>query len=265
MYEFNYQRPATLAEAASLLGASEDGIFMAGGQTLLPTMKQRLAAPSDVIDLTAIDEIKGVTVDGNHVTIGAGTVHAAVAADANLAATIPAISSLAANIGDAQVRNRGTIGGSIANNDPAADYPGAIVGLKSVITTDQREISGDDFFTGMFDTALEEGEIVSSVRFEVPDRAAYAKFPNPASRYAVTGVMVACYGSEVRVAVTGAAPCVFRATDMETALSSGGFSAAALDAVVISPDELNNDLHASGEYRANLVKVMAQRAVSEIA
>jgi carbon-monoxide dehydrogenase medium subunit len=260
MYAFEYHRPSTLAEAASLLKGASDGKLLAGGHTLLPTLKQRLAQPSDLVDLGAVAELKGIRQDGNQLVIGAMTPHAEVAGSQVVRSMIPALASLADHIGDAQVRNRGTIGGSIANNDPAADYPAAIVGLNATVQTDQRTIAADDFFTGMFETALQDGEIVTAVRFPKPDRAGYAKFPNPASRYAVVGVMVAQTGGQTRVAVTGAAPCVFRLADAERALA-GNFSASALDGLSVSADDLNSDIHASADYRAHLVKVMAKRAV----
>jgi carbon-monoxide dehydrogenase medium subunit len=260
MYAFEYHRPTTVAEAASLLKGASDGRFLAGGHTLLPTLKQRLAQPSDLVDLGAIAELKGIRQEGDNLVIGAMTTHAEVASSGTVKSMIPALASLADHIGDAQVRNRGTIGGSIANNDPAADYPAAIVGLNATVHTNQRTIAADDFFTGMFETALEDGEIITAIRFPKPSKAGYAKFPNPASRYAIVGVMVAQTGGQTRVAVTGAAPSVFRLTDAETALA-GNFSASALDNLSVSADDLNSDIHASAEYRAHLVKVMAKRAV----
>ena len=204
MYEFNYHRPGTLESAAAALAAAEDGQVLAGGQTLIPTLKQRLASPSDVVDLGSIAGLDGVRREGDAIVIGAMTRHADVASSAEVGSAIPALAALADGIGDPQVRNSGTIGGSIANADPAADYPAAVVGLGAEVRTDRRSIAGDDFFTGLFETALSEGEIIVSVRFPIPRRAAYAKFPNPASRYAIVGVMVAETGSGVRVAVTGA-------------------------------------------------------------
>jgi len=262
MYEFNYHKPGSVSEAAAAVKGASDGALMAGGQTILPTMKQRLASPSDVVDLGGIADLKGISVDGSTVVIGAMTRHADVAGSAEVAGAIPALAALAEGIGDPQVRNRGTIGGSVANNDPAADYPAACLGLGATIVTDSREIAAEDFFTGMFETALQEGEIITAVRFPVPEAAAYMKFPNPASRYALVGVMVARTGGGVRVAVTGAgADGVFRAAELESALS-GNFSAGALDGVAVSPDGLNTDIHASAEYRAHLVGVMAKRAVA---
>lgn len=260
MYEFNFHRPASLAEAVELFKGAEDARYLAGGHTLLPTMKQRLASPSDLVDLSAIEELKGIKVEGDALVIGAATTHAAVASSKDVQARIPALAHLANHIGDPQVRNLGTIGGSIANNDPAADYPAAVLGLAATVVTDQREIAADAFFTGMFETALNEGEIITAVRFPVPKRAGYAKFPNPASRYAVVGVMAAETADAVRIAVTGAAPCVFRATDVEAALGGGLSADAKLPAA--SADGMNSDIHASAEYRAHLVGVMTKRAIA---
>ncbi|MBI1181952.1 MAG: carbon monoxide dehydrogenase [Alphaproteobacteria bacterium] len=264
MYNFTYHRAGSVDAAAAKLAEGDDPKLLAGGMTLLPTMKQRLAMPSDLVDLNEIGELKGITVSGGTVTIGAMTRHAEVAASAEVRQAIPALAKLAGLIGDPSVRNRGTIGGSIANNDPSADYPAAVVGLGATVVTNKREIAGDDFFTGMFETALEDGEIVTAVRFPVPEKAAYCKFPNPASRYAVVGVMVAKTAGGVRVAVTGAGPCVFRQADMEKALSSN-FSADALSGITQPADDLNDDIHASAAYRASLVAVGAKRAVAEIA
>ncbi len=260
MYNFNYHRAGSLAEAESALAAAEDGALMAGGQTLLPTLKQRLASPSDVIDIGAIPELANIESAGGAVTVGAGTRHADVAGSAAVASAIPALAALAELIGDPQVRNMGTIGGSIANADPAADYPAAIVGLGATVNTNRRAIAGDDFFQGLFETALDEGEIITSMAFPVPEAAGYAKFPQPASRFAMVGVMVSRGAGGVRVAVTGAGPSVFRVGDMEAALA-GNFSAGALDGISVSADGLNADIHGSAEYRAHLVGVMAKRAV----
>jgi len=257
MYEFYYKRPGTIDEAAGLL--NDDTVLLAGGQTLIPTLKQRLAQPETLVDLSAIESLRGVCPDGDQLAIGAMTTHAEVANKA----TIPVLASLAGGIGDAQVRNRGTIGGSIANNDPAADYPAAVVGLNAVVSTNRRTIAADDFFTDLFETALEEGEIITNVTFPTPEAAAYIKFDNPASRYAIVGVMVAKTSSGIRVAVTGAGPCVFRQTEMEAALSSS-FTTQALENISVSADGLNSDIHASAEYRANLIKVLAKRAVDQI-
>lgn len=260
MYEFTYHKAGSVQDAAAKVQGADDGVLMAGGMTLLPTMKQRLASPSDVVDLSGASDLKGVSVSGGTVSIGAMTTHDTVANSADVQGAIAALAKLAGGIGDPAVRNRGTIGGSIANNDPAADYPAAVVGLGATVVTNQREIAGDAFFTGMFETALEPGEIITRVDFPVPETAAYVKFPNPASRYAIVGVMVAKTSDGVRVAVTGAGPCVFRASDMEAALWSN-FSAGALDGILVSDSDLNADIHASAEYRAHLVGVMAKRAV----
>lgn len=260
MYETTYHRAESLADAASKIG--DEGKYLAGGQTLLPTMKQRLAAPSDLIDLSKIDELKGITVDGKSVKIGAMTTHAEVAAHDGLRAVCHGISEMGGWIGDPHVRHRGTIGGSIANNDPAADYPSAMLALDATIHTDKRELKADDFFTGMFETALEEGEIVTAVSFTAPEKCGYEKFRNPASRYAMAGVFVAHHGNSVRVGVTGASSGgVYRATDMEEALAAD-FSADALDGCSVDEGDMLSDIHGSAEYRAHLVKVMAKRAVA---
>ncbi|WP_454018357.1 FAD binding domain-containing protein [Azospirillum sp. Marseille-Q6669] len=260
MYAFTYHRPKSVADAVALLGQFEDPKLLGGGQTLLPTLKQRLARPSDLIDLGQIPELQGIREEAGGLTVGAFTRHAQVAHSEVVQRVIPALASLAEGIGDRQVRNMGTLGGSICNADPSADYPAAVVALKATVRTDRREIAGDDFFTGMFETALEPGEIVTAVHFQKPDKAAYAKFRNPASRYAIVGVFVAVFGSEVRVAVTGAGPSVFRADDMEAALAQD-FLADALNGASVSADGLNADIHASADYRAHLVRVMAKRAV----
>lgn len=261
MYEFEYHQPKSLEEAAKLFSDAGDPQYMAGGQTLIPVMKQRLAMPSDVIDIGRIPELKGISVDGDTLTIGAMTRHGEVASSDEVRNCIPALSDLANKIGDPAVRNLGTLGGSIANNDPAADYPAALVALGAIIHTPTREIAAEDFFTAMFETALEEGEMIVKVTFPFPQSAAYEKFPNPASRYAIAGVFVARKDDGVRVAVTGAGPCVFRAKDMEQALEAD-FSPAALEAIPIAADELNADLHASAEYRAHLIGVLTGRAVA---
>lgn len=260
MYDFGYHRPASVADAAAALKQASDGKLVAGGMTLIPTLKQRLAQPSDVVDLGAIAELKGISEKDGALVIGAMTPHAEVAASDLVMAKIPALAHLAEGIGDAQVRNRGTIGGSIANNDPAADYPAACLGLGATIHTNQRTIAADDFFRGMFETALEESEIVTAVSFPVPEKAGYSKFPNPASRYAIVGVFVAKTGGGVRVAVTGAGPCVFREKAIEQALG-GNFSADAVSGISADAANLNSDIHASAEYRAHLIGVMAKRAV----
>jgi carbon-monoxide dehydrogenase medium subunit len=261
MHDFTYHRPTSLADAAKVLGGANEAKIIAGGMTLVPTMKQRLASPSDLIDLAGIAELKGIKLEGNTVTIGAMTTHAEVADSADVKKAIPALAALAEGIGDPQVRHRGTIGGSISNNDPAADYPAAILGLDATIVTNKRKIKADDFFKGMFETALAGDEIVTSVSFPKPEKAGYAKFPNPASRYAMVGVMVAKTAGGVRVAVTGAGPSVFRQKDMEKALS-GSFSADALKGVTVDSKGLNSDIHGAADYRAHLVGVMAGRAVA---
>ncbi len=261
MYDFTYHRAASLDQAKAAFESAEDARYMAGGMTLLPTLKQRLASPSDVIDLAGVPDMAGIRRDGDAVVIKALTTHAAVAASAEVAEGIPALAQLASRIGDAQVRNRGTLGGSIANADPAADYPAAVLGLGATVRTAAREIAADDFFTAMFETALEDGELITEVAFPVPEAACYMKFPNPASRYAIVGVMVARTGGSVRVAVTGAGPSAFRATAMEQALAAN-FSAQALDGVAVPADDLNADIHAGADYRAHLISVMAKRAVA---
>jgi carbon-monoxide dehydrogenase medium subunit len=261
MYAFNYQRPASLEEAAKSAAAADDGKYLAGGMTLIPTMKQRLAQPSDLIDLSAIAELSGIRREGDEIVIGATTTHAQVAASEEVQNAIPALAALADHIGDPAVRARGTIGGSIANADPAADYPAAVVGLGATVQTNERSIAADDFFTGLFETALDETELVTAVHFPIPSRAGYAKFPNPASRYAVVGVLVSETAGSTRVAVTGAGPSVFRVDEMEKALA-GDFSPEALNGISVPADGLNSDIHASDEYRAHLVTVMAKRAVA---
>ena len=262
MYQFNYRRASSVDHASDLKSSAEDGVYLAGGMTLIPTLKQRLAAPSDVIDVGGLDDLRGIDV-GATVRIGALTTHAEVAASPEVRGAIAALSDLTEGIGDAHVRNRGTIGGSVANSDPAADYPAAVVALNATVHTNRRSIAGDDFFQDLFETALEEGEIVTAVEFPIPTRAAYAKFPNPASRYAVVGVMVAEVDGAVRVGVTGAGPCAFRSAELEATLA-GGLSVSALDGVSVPSGNFNSDLHASAEYRAHLVTVMARRAVARL-
>lgn len=262
MYAFEYRKASSLEEAKAAFDSADDGTYMAGGMTLIPTLKQRLAMPSEVIDLGPIDELRGISVGSDTVTIGAMTCHADVAASAEVQNAIPALAHLASLIGDPQVRNRGTIGGSIANNDPAADYPGAVLGLGATVHTTNREIAADDFFTGLFETALEEGELITKVVFPIPEKAAYQKFPNPASRYSVAGAFVAKTQNGVRVAITGAGATAFRASDMEEALAAS-FTPDAIAGINISAADLNSDLHASAEYRAHLISVMAKRAISD--
>jgi carbon-monoxide dehydrogenase medium subunit len=248
-----------------LFTGASDARYLAGGMTLIPTMKQRLAAPSDLIDITRLGDLKGVSGGKEMVAIGAATTHAEVATSAAVKNAIPALAALAGKIGDPAVRHRGTIGGSLANNDPAADYPAGVLGLGATVHTNKRTIAADDFFKGMFTTALEDGEIITKVAFPVPDKAAYMKFPNPASRYAMAGVFVAkMKDGKIRVAVTGAGQKgVFRAPSIETALSVS-WNPDALNGIEIDPNGLLSDLHGSAVYRANLVKVMAKRAVAEI-
>ncbi|ASY58352.1 MULTISPECIES: xanthine dehydrogenase family protein subunit M [Sinorhizobium] len=263
MYETNYHRASSIQEAVQMMGAAAEGKYLSGGMTLIPTMRLRLAAPSDLVDLRHITELKGIAVDGRSVRIGAAATHEEVAISAELGAVCPALCDLAGHIGDPAVRHMGTIGGSIANNDPAADYPAAMLGLDAVIVTDRREIKADDFFTDLFETALEEGEIITAVRFDAPAKAAYQKFANPASRYAMTGVFVARRDDgNVRVAVTGAGSNgVFRHNGLEAALSAN-WSPDAVANVAVDASDLLTDLHASAAYRANLVKVMTKRAVA---
>jgi carbon-monoxide dehydrogenase medium subunit len=260
MYAFEYQRAKTVAEAVAAL-AKSGGKPLAGGQSLVGAMKLRLANPGTLVDLSGIAELKGIKKEGDAVVIGALTTHAEVAASSVVKQAIPALAALAAGIGDRQVRNRGTLGGSLANNDPAADYPAAALALGATIHTSRRKIAADDFFKGMYETALGADEIITAVSFAIPKKAAYVKFPQPASRFALVGVFVAQTGSGVRVAVTGAAPQVHRAKALEEALAKN-FTAAAAKAVKIPADRLNSDLHGSAEYRAHLVPVLAARAVA---
>ncbi|MGE0723048.1 MAG: xanthine dehydrogenase family protein subunit M [Alphaproteobacteria bacterium] len=262
MYDFTYHKPTSVADAAALISKAEDGKLMAGGMTLIPTLKQRLARPTDVVDLGGVGGLAGVKKEGNAVVVGAMTTHAAVAGSDVVKGAIPALADLAAHIGDPAVRHRGTIGGSIANNDPAADYPAALVALGATVTTSKRTIAADKFFTGLFETALEDGEIVQSVSFPVPEKAAYMKFRNPASRYAIVGAFVAKGADGVKVAITGAGPGVFRWKDAEAALAKS-FAPAAVESLALKADGLNSDIHASAEYRAHLVGVMTKRAVAK--
>ncbi|MGC6484647.1 MAG: FAD binding domain-containing protein [Candidatus Puniceispirillales bacterium] len=261
MYATTYTKAKSTAEAAKALGDASDGKLLAGGMTLIPTMKQRLAAPDCLVDLSGCG-LSGITDSGDAIRIGAMTTHADVAASKEVLKAIPAVADLASHIGDRQVRNRGTIGGSVANNDPSACYPSAVLALGGTVHTSSRDIAAGDFFTGMFETALEDGEIIEAISLPKPQAAAYVKFPNPASRYAMVGVFVARFADGVRVAVTGAGEDgVFRHEGMEAALSAD-FSAAALAGVSVSEDGLMSDIHASADYRANLIAEMAKRAVS---
>ena len=260
MYEFNYHKAGSVADAAAMLSKHPEARLLAGGQTLIAAMKLRLASPSDVVDLSGAKELSAIKVDGGGVTIGAMATHAAVATSKDVMKAIPALARLAGSIGDRMVRNMGTLGGSVANNDPAADYPAAVVGLGATILTNKRKIGAGEFFKGMFETALQAGEIITSISFPIPKRAGYLKFKNPASRYAIMGVFVAESPSGMRVAATGAGPCVFRIPDMEKALGKS-FSSDAVKGIKVPTTNLNTDMHASAEYRSHLITVMAQRAV----
>ncbi|MBP0463254.1 xanthine dehydrogenase family protein subunit M [Roseomonas sp. PWR1] len=260
MYDFAYHKPASVADAVKLL-ADPDAKAVSGGHTLLPALKHRLNKPSALVDLSGIAELKGIKRVGNAIVIGALTRHVEVATSAEVAAAIPALAYLAGHIGDVQVRNRGTIGGSVSNNDPAADYPAAVLGLGATVHTSARKIAADDFFLGMFTTALEPNEILTAIEFPIPEKAGYAKMKNPASRYVMAGAFVSKGAGGVRVAINGAGPCVFRQADMEKALSAN-WSADAVAAVKQAADGLNADIHGSAEYRAHLVTVMAKRAVA---
>jgi carbon-monoxide dehydrogenase medium subunit len=260
MYAFTYHQPGNVSAAVALLG--DDAKLLAGGQTLLPTMKQRLASPAAIVDLGKISELSGISREGDAIVIGAMTRHADVATSAAVHQAIPALAALAGLIGDPAVRSRGTIGGSLANNDPAADYPAAALALGATIVTNQREIAAEAFFQGLFETALTDGEIIVKVRFPIPQKAAYEKFRNPASRFALVGVFVALAKDGPRVAVTGAGSSgVFRAKALEAALG-GNFVAAALKNSTIPATGLNTDIHADAAYRAHLIVVLAQRAVA---
>ncbi len=264
MYAFEYQRAGSVAEAASLLAKNPEAKLLAGGQTFIPTLKARLAQPSHVVDIGRLKELAGIEVKGNVVSIGAMTRHAEVAASADVKKAIPALADLAIEIGDQQVRNRGTLGGSVANNDPAADYPSAVLALGATIVTNQREIASGDFFQGMFSTALQDGEIIVRIVFPMPKRAAYSKFHHPASGYAMAGVFVADTANGVRVAVTGAGSSgVFLWKAAEAALTKT-FAAASLDGIAVDEGECIADLHAGADYRAHLVGVMAKRAIKKI-
>ena len=260
MENFNYVRPAKVADAVKAMKKAKDGKFMSGGMTLIPTLKQGLAAPTDVIDLGGLKNT-GIKVGAKSVVIQAGTTHAEVAGNKDLKKAIPGLSALAGGIGDPHVRHKGTIGGSISNNDPAADYPSACMALGATIHTTDRKLAADKFFTGMFSTSLKDTEIVTAIEFPIVKKSGYAKFPNPASLYAMVGVFVA-QGSDgsARVAVTGAGPGVFRVAEMEAALSKK-FAAGSLDGIAGESKGLNSDMHASNEYRAHLITVMAKRAV----
>jgi len=260
MYAFKYHRATSVNEAAAMAAKNSDAKILAGGQSLVQAMKLRLAQPSDLIDLGTIADLKVVKAEGNTVTVGAMVRHAEVAGSSAVKKAIPVLAALAGMIGDRQVRNMGTLGGAIANSDPAADYPAAVLGLGATIITNKGKHEADEFFKGLYETALTAGEIITSISFPAPKRAAYMKFKNPASRFAIVGVLVADFGGSVRVAVTGAGPCTFRQTDMEKALAAK-FDPSSIAGVKVSDKGLNSDLHASAEYRAHLIGVMARRAV----
>ena len=261
MYAFTYDPAASVEEAAEKLRKSPDANVLAGGMSLIPTMKLRLSSPSDLVDLNGLTELSGIALTDGTLTIGAMTRHAEVAASADVQGAIPALAELAGGIGDVQVRNRGTIGGSICFNDPAADYPAGLVGLGATVHTSERDIPADEFFVSLFETALNSGEIVTSVSFPVPDKAGWSKFANLASRFAIVAVMVSSQGGVLRVAVTGAKECVFRVSEMEQALSDD-FSPGAIEGINVAADNLNDDHYADAEYRAHLITVMAKRAVA---
>jgi carbon-monoxide dehydrogenase medium subunit len=263
MRDFNYHRPADLESAIAKLKSASEAKVLAGGMTLLPVLKQRLAAPTDLVDLGAIAELRGIRLDGKELVIGAMMPHAAVAASAEVRKALPALAELADSIADPAVRNRGTIGGSIANADPAADYPAGVVGLDATIETSERRIAADKFFTGLYSTALGPGEIVTAVRFRIPERARYLKFRHPASGFAVVGVMVAKFANAVRVAVTGAGPSVFRVPAMEASLGKQ-FSPDAIAGITVDSGDLMSDIHFSADYRAHLTAVLARRAVADL-
>ncbi|MCE2950225.1 MAG: FAD binding domain-containing protein [bacterium] len=263
MYEFEYVRPKSVAEAAGFLAANSDARLMSGGMTLLPTMKQRLAQASHLVHVGPLGELKSITREGDALVIGSAATHDQVQGSEVVGAAIPALAKLARGIGDPQVRYMGTIGGSIANNDPAADYPAGVLGLGATVVTHLRQIAADDYFQGLFTTALGEGEIVTAVRFPVPRRAGYVKFAHPATGYAMSGVFVAETGSGVRVAVTGAGNGVFRWAEAEAALAKS-MSPKALDGLALDASHFSEDIHATREYRAQLCRVMAARAVNEL-
>ena len=263
MYSFHYQKANSLADAAAVLSRNADAKLLAGGQSLVASMKLRLINPSDIVDLSGIRELAGIKLESNAVVIGAMTRHADAANSPVLQQALPGLAMVPASIGDPQVRNRGTIGGSIANNDPNADYPAAVLGLGATIITNKRRIAADDFFTGMFSTALEDGEIITKISFPIAKKAAYEKFKHPASGFALVGVFVSKRGADIRVAVTGAgANGVFRVKSFEEALKKR-FAAKSLEGMSIPANGMNADIHGSAEYRAHLVGVLARRAVAK--
>ena len=263
MYELEYTKPSNISNAVNEFDQSKDGKYLAGGMTLIPTLKARLASSDILIDLKEAN-LSNISVTSTHVVIGSMTRHSDVANSADVQKSIPSLSKLAGGIGDHMVRNCGTIGGSVANNDPSACYPSAVLGLGATIITNERELSAEDYFMGMFETALNSNEIITQISFPIPDKSSYIKFPNPASRYAMVGVFMAKTGNKVNVAITGASENgVFRSSEIENALSST-FTLESLDSLDISSDGLIGDIHASSNYRANLIKVMAKRALEEI-
>ena len=264
MYALNYVKAKSVKEAADFLAANPEAKVLSGGMTLIPTLKQRLAKPTHVVDIGQLAELRGIEAKGDKLVVGAAAKHHEVATSPVVAKAIPALADLAGMIGDPQVRNMGTMGGSVANNDPAADYPAAVLGLNATVVTTKREIAADQYFKGMFATALDEAEIIVRFEFPVPKGAAYCKFPHPASGYAMTGVMVADTGSGVRVAVTGASPGVFRWKEAEAALGKS-MKPEALEGLALKSDDFNEDIHATRAYRENLVRVMAKRAVAKLA
>ena len=263
MNPFDYHRPATITQAAEAIVAGDERRFLAGGQSLLPAMKFGLSAPEGLVDLGRIPDLKGITRSGQTLRVGAMTSHAAVAASADVLATIPALAQVADGIGDPAVRSRGTLGGSLGLNDPAACYPAAVLGLGATVHTNRRTIAADGFFKGLYETALDAGELITAVEFPVPEKAAWMKFKQPASRFSLVGVFVSRGSEGVRVAVTGAAPCAFRARAFEAALARSS-DPQALDGLAIDPAGLNTDLHASAAYRAHLIGVLVKRAVAAL-
>ena len=258
MKQFNFHEAKSVKEAVK--AASKNSAFLSGGQTLIPSMKLRLSSFSDVINVKNIKDLQGIKVSGKSVKIGAATKHAEVASSKDVKKAIPALAALAGGIGDMQVRNKGTLGGSIANNDPSACYPSACIALNAVIHTSNRKIDAEKFFKGMFETALKKGELIEAVEFQIPEKSSYQKHPNPASRYAVVGVYVAKHKSDVNVAVTGAKSCVYNDKEMAKALS-GNFSSSSIDGMDLDSSDMNSDIHASAEYRASLVVTQAKKAV----
>jgi len=258
MKTFNYHSAKDIKEASKL--ASSNSVFLAGGMTTIPSMKLGLATYKDIIDIKNIKKLSGIKVSGKTVTIGATTKHAEVANSKEIKKAIPSLAALAEGIGDPQVRNRGTIGGSIANNDPAADYPSACIALEALIHTNNRKIDADKFFRGMFETSLKKSEIIEAIEFQIPQKSNYQKYPNPASRYAVVGVYIAKYKGNTNVAITGAKPCVYKDKDLSESLSKN-FSSSIVDSIKISSKDMNSDIHASADYRANMVKIFAKKAV----